>query len=144
MKKLLYFYLALQVSSSIVCFFTLLQFSFIYAIIIIAASLLGIIIPVSILKNMENIQQLQSDIHRLRCNLNELEKIVQGEKDEKERAIPLSGGGEIAVGNWKCIKCGTVNKVGTSRCMSCKAAYSSEENPTDDPSKKKKYNRWGI
>lgn len=141
MKKLLYAHLVLQIVAAILNFIALMSSSVFYAIVLTPISLLGVVIPIAILKNMENSENLNSEVFYLRSRINALEKAIKG-KDEDE--APTEREGDVSFGNWKCVKCGTVNKQGTTRCEGCKAAYSLELNPTQDPNKKKKLNRWGI
>ena len=144
MKKFLYAYIVLQVVSSITSFIALLSVSLVYALIVILVSLIGVAIPIAILKNMESAENLESEIFYLRSRVNALEKAMSASGQQSESGAPAEEYNEVSLGNWKCIKCGTINKQGTSRCERCKAAYSHEFNPTDDPGKKKKLNRWGI
>lgn len=146
MKKFLHLYLGLQIFAAIVNFIAFLQVSFVYAIILAAINLLGVIIPIAILKNIDEIDNMKSELFWLRSDLRQLERDINGEKNSEngdETAQNLKKE-EFAIGTWKCIKCGTVNKQNTSHCSNCKAAYSSHESPTSDPTKPKKLNRWGI
>lgn len=129
--------------SAVISFIALLSVSLIYALILAPISLIGIVIPIAILKNMESTENLDSEVFYLRSRVSALEKAINGKGEEDEEA-PTERLGEVSLGSWKCIKCGTVNKKGTTRCEGCKSAYSHELNPTQDPNKKKKLNRWGI
>ena len=144
MKKLLYVHLVLQIIAAIVNFIALLSSSIFYALVLTPISLLGVVIPIAILKNMENSENLDSEVFYLRSRVNALEKAINGKSEDGEEEAPTEREGDVSFGNWKCIKCGTVNKKGTTRCEGCKAAYSLELNPTQNPNKKKKLNRWGI
>jgi len=143
MKKLLYAYLSLQVFAAVINLLSTLQISAILAVIIFIISLIGVILPIAIIKNLDNIEEIQSEIFRLRQNLRQMERALNGE-DIEDQTVVASTNAEVAGGVWKCIKCGSINKEGTSYCANCKAAYCFENNPTDDPNKKKKLNRWGI
>lgn len=145
MKKLLYVYLTVQIFISVLNFISYLSVSMISAIIALAVSLISIIIPIVLLKYIEISEQMQTELYRLRRDLEELRKELGGIKEEKnDGSSALTQNTEVAIGTWKCIKCGTVNKESTTHCENCKSAYSSEDNPTSDPSKPKKLNRWGI
>ena len=53
---------------------------------------------------------------------------INHDKDEDDYYdyVILQGGiNDTAKGTWECIKCGTVNKSGTTHCDNCKAEYSS-------------------
>ncbi len=144
MKKLLYLHLVLQIVAAIVNFVALLSSSVFYAVVLTPISLLGVVIPIAILRNMESYENLDSEVFYLRSRVDALEKAINGNSKDTESETPTQRDGDVSFGNWKCIKCGTVNKKGTTRCEGCKAAYSLELNPTQDPNKKKKLNRWGI
>lgn len=144
MKKLLYAVIVLQIFAAIVNFIAMLSASVFYAVILTPISLLSVVIPIAILRNMENSENLDSEVFYLRSRVNALEKAISGKSEDNEAEVPTERDGDVSFGNWKCIKCGTVNKKGTTRCDGCKAAYSLELNPTQDPNKKKKLNRWGI
>lgn len=144
MKKLLYVHLVLQIISAIISFIAFLSTSIFYAIVLTPISLVGIVIPIAILKNMENTENLDSEVFYLRARVSALEKAVNSNGESEADKAPTERDGDVSYGSWKCIKCGTVNKKGTTKCEGCKAAYSLELNPTQDPNKKKKLNRWGI
>lgn len=144
MKKLLYAVVVLQIFAAIINFIAYLSNSLLLAIVLTSVSLLSVVIPIAILKNMESSENLESQVFYLRSRVNALEKAINGKSEDSEAEAVTERDGDVSFGSWKCIKCGTVNKKGTTRCEGCKAAYSLELNPTQDPSKKKKLNRWGI
>ncbi len=145
MKKLLYVYITIQMTVGVLNFISLLSISVFYAIFSLFASLISLIIPIILLKYMETTEQMQTELFRLRRNLEDIRQELNGVKEEKNDSSAVSPKNtEVAIGTWKCIKCGAVNKEGTTYCENCKSAYSSEDNPTSDPSKPKKLNRWGI
>lgn len=144
MKKLLYVVIVLQIAAAIVNFMAYLSNSIVHAIVLTAVSLISVVIPIAILRNMESCENLDSQVFYLRSRINALEKAINGKGKDADEETPTQRDGDVSFGSWKCIKCGTVNKEGSTRCEGCKAAYSLELNPTQDPNKKKKLNRWGI
>ncbi len=145
MKKLLYLYLIAQIFVGVLNFISALSVSIFYALFSLIASLISLIIPIILLKYMEISEQMQAELYRLRYNLEELRRELSGIKTDENAEVDADfENAETAIGTWKCIKCGTINKEGTSHCENCKSAYSSEDNPTSDPTKPKRLNRWGI
>ncbi len=142
MKKILYLYLGLELSAAIVALLLSLNSSFILALVSFLAALVGVIIPLAVIKNLDNIEEMQTELFRLRHHITQIENVLEGKAEQEGE--PLSFEEEFAGGTWQCVKCGSVNKEGTSHCSNCKAAYDSYVNPTSDPNKKKKLNRWGI
>ena len=144
MKKLLHILVALQIFSAIVNFIGNLSNSVALAVILAAISLVSVVIPIAILRNTESTEDLDAQVFYLRSRINALEKAINSKSTDSDEGATTEREGDVSYGDWKCLKCGTVNKKGTTRCEGCKAAYSLELNPTQDPSKKKKFNRWGI
>ena len=142
MKKILYLYLGLELAAAILTLLLTLSSSFILALVSFLISLVGIIIPLAVIKNLDNIDEMQTELFRLRHHITQIEKVLEGKAEDEGE--PISFEEEFAGGTWECVKCGTVNKEGTAYCSNCKAAYDSYVNPTADPKKKKKLNRWGI
>lgn len=142
MKKLLYLYLGLELAAALVTLLLSLNSSFILALVSFLISLIGIVIPIAVIKNLDNIDEMQTELFRLRHHITRIENVLEGKAEQD--GDPLSFEEEFAGGTWECVKCGTVNKEGTAYCSNCKAAYDSYVNPTADPNKKKKLNRWGI
>lgn len=142
MKKLMYINLVIQVISIIVSFIAFLGQNIIIAIIFLALSAVGLVVPISILKLMEAENQLKSELFMLRHNMRQMERVL--ELDENIEYKSSLSENESAYGTWKCVKCESVNKMGSAYCAHCGSAYSSDINPTADPNKKKKLNRWGI
>ena len=99
--------------------------------------ILQIALTISVIRNTEDIEQLNEETTWLRTKLKGLENIVNP-YNSPESAVPAAYHGEAARGTWECVKCGTVNKAGTDVCQSCGAAYSAEINPTSNPFAKKK------
>ncbi len=137
MKKLLYILLFLQIISGLYLFFLFLGNNAFVAVVAGFISILQIAITISVIRNTEDIEQLNEETTWLRTKLKELEDIVNP-YNSPESAVPAAYHGEAARGTWECVKCGTVNKAGTDVCQSCGAAYSAEINPTSNPFAKKK------
>lgn len=142
MKKLLYVHLVISAVSIIVGFIPILGYNVIIALIYLALCAVSLVIPISILKMMESEEKMRSEINMLRHNFRQMERTLSLDENIEYQSALM--GGESAYGTWKCVKCGSVNKLGIAYCENCKSAYSSEINPTADPNKKKRTNRWGI
>lgn len=137
MKKLLYILLFLQIISGVYLFFLFLGNNAFAAVVAVFISILQISLTISVIRNTENIEQLNEETTWLRTKLKGLENIVNP-YNSPESAVPAAYHGEAARGTWECVKCGTVNKAGTDACQNCGAAYSAEINPTSNPFAKKK------
>ena len=137
MKKLLYILLFLQIISGVFIFFMLIGSDAFTAVVAGFISILQIALTISVIRNTEDIEQLNEETTWLRTKLKGLENIVNP-YNSPESAVPAAYHGEAARGTWECVKCGTVNKAGTDVCQSCGAAYSAEINPTSNPFAKKK------
>ena len=137
MKKLLYILLFLQIISGVYLFFLFLGNNAFAAVVAVFISILQIALTISVIRNTEDIEQLNEETTWLRTKLKGLENIVNP-YNSPESAVPAAYHGEAARGTWDCVKCGTVNKAGTDVCQSCGAAYSAEINPTSNPFAKKK------
>ena len=137
MKKLLYILLFLQIISGVYLFFLFLGNNAFAAVVAVFISILQIALTISVIRNTEDIEQLNEETTWLRTKLKGLENIVNP-YNSPESAVPAAYHGEAARGTWECVKCGTVNKVGTDACQNCGAAYSAEINPTSNPFAKKK------
>ena len=137
MKKLLYILLFLQIISGVYLFFLFLGNNAFAAVVAVFISILQIALTISVIRNTEDIEQLNEETTWLRTKLKGLENIVNP-YNSPESAVPAAYHGEAARGTWECVKCGTVNKAGTDVCQSCGAAYSAEINPTSNPFAKKK------
>lgn len=137
MKKLLYILLFLQIISGVYLFFLFLGNNAFAAVVAVFISILQIVLTLSVIRNTEDIEQLNEETAWLRTKLKGLENIVNP-YNSPESAVPAAYHGEAARGTWECVKCGTVNKAGTDACQSCGAAYSAAINPTSNPLAKKK------
>ena len=137
MKKLLYILLFLQIISGVYLFFLFLGNNAFAAVVAVFISILQIVLTLSVIRNTEDIEQLNEETTWLRTKLKGLENIVNP-YNSPESAVPAAYHGEAARGTWECVKCGTVNKAGTDVCQNCGAAYSAEINPTSNPFAKKK------
>lgn len=132
MKKLLYILLFLQIISGVYIFFMLIGSDAFTAVLAGFICILQIALTISVIRNTEDIEQLNEETTWLRTKLKELEDVVNP-YNSAESAVPA-----VYRGTWECVKCGTVNKAGTDACQSCGAAYSAEINPTSNPFAKKK------
>ncbi len=138
MKKLLNTLLIVQIISSAISFFVLLSTSILLAIIQLFIGVLVITLTLAVIFNTDDIENLKYELTRLREDLKK-----QKESDNiKENTPPTANYNDTAKGTWECIKCGTVNKAGTTHCTNCKAEYSPYVNPTANPFAKKKISRW--
>ena len=137
MKKLLYILLFLQIISGVYLFFLFLGNNAFAAVVAGFISILQIALTISVIRNTEDIEQLNEETTWLRTKLKGLENMVNP-YNSPESAVPAAYHGEAARGTWECVKCGTVNKAGTDACQSCGAAYSAAINPTSNPYAKKK------
>lgn len=142
MRKLLNIILVIQIIGVITEFFILLFHSVVLCIILTPISLLGIVPTIAIIKNMDDIEDLQYTLNHLRF---ELKQINENEKTEDSTTESLNSNirhRETARGAWECVKCDTVNKEGTDHCSNCGSDYSPFTNPTVNPYEKKKVSRW--
>ena len=137
MKKLLYILLFLQIISGVYLFFLFLGNNAFAAVVAVFISILQMILTLSVIRNTDDIEQLNEETTWLRTKLKRLEEAVNP-YNSPESAVPAAYHGEAARGTWECVKCGTVNKAGTDACQNCGAAYSAAINPTSNPFPKKK------
>lgn len=138
MKKLLNILLVVQIISAAITFFAGLSASVLLAILQLAINVLIIALTLAVIFNIDDIENLKYELTRLREDLKK-----QNEPDNiKENTPPTANYNDTAKGTWECVKCGTVNKAGTTHCSNCKAEYSQFLNPTSNPFAKKKVSRW--
>ncbi|MBO7218283.1 MAG: hypothetical protein J6V50_06225 [Clostridia bacterium] len=143
MKKLLFVTLILQGIGVVFGFFSLLATSFLLAVVELMLGLLGMIPIFAIIRNMEDIEDLDFKLYSLKRDVLLLEEQVNPRTDiEHTYEVPVAHHGEKAKGSWECVKCNTVNKENTERCLNCGAVYSSIYNPTSNPAEKKQVSRW--
>lgn len=142
MRKWLYILLVIEIAASAIGFFILLLNTFWLAFIYIPLSLLGLVPIIAIIHNYDKIEDLSYELNRLKYELKNLTDSKAEEISNETLSVPAVSRKETARGAWECIKCGTVNKEGTTHCMNCKADYSPWDNPTDSPYEKKKLSRW--
>ena len=138
MKKLLIILLIVQAISSAISFFALLSSSIILAIIQLFIGILVVTLTLAVIINTDDIENLKYELTRLREDFRKQDQSYEF----KENAPPTTHYNDTAKGTWECIKCGTVNKAGTTHCTNCAAEYSSYINPTSNPFVKKKISRW--
>lgn len=133
--------MVLQILSAVYLFFFLIGSSVIWAVISAVIAVMQIVLTLSVVINIGDIEELRAETQWLRERMKHLEEFAE---DPRETAVtvPALKNSEISRGVWECIKCGTVNKSGTSQCINCKSEYSSWVNPTDSCAGKKKISRW--
>ena len=143
MKKLLVITLILQGIGVAYGFLILLATSFWLAVVELGLGILGMIPIFAIIKNMEDIEDLDYRLYSLKKDVSILAEQVNPNSDaDYTYEAPSVHRGEKAKGSWECVKCNSVNKENTERCLSCGAAYSSVYNPTSNPAEKKQVSRW--
>jgi len=140
-RKYLNVILILQIIGSIAEFFILLSQSFVLSILLTPISILGIVPTIAIIRNIDAIEELRYDLNKIRYDIKNPDMFSDNDLP-KENTVPSAQHKETARGTWECVKCGTVNKEGTSACYNCKAEYSSFLNPTASPYETKKVSRW--
>lgn len=92
-----------------------------FALLILAISLIISVPFFALVQAMEHIEELQEQVWQLHGRLNRLSTAESSDTaTPKEPPLP---GGRKALANWTCQKCGAGNKAGTDRCDSCGAAY---------------------
>ena len=114
MKKLLYVLLVIEIVLSVAAFFMMLQTSLFSAIFLGGLNALTLVPIIALIQNINSIDNLSYDMSKLRYKVKTLEDIVNKDIPKEEKLAETYAGG--AIGNWECIKCGTVNKEGTIRC----------------------------
>ena len=139
MKKLLYILLIIEIILATVAFLMLLYTSVFAAIFLSALNLLTLVPIIAIIHNIDDIDDLYYQMSKLRYKVKVLEDIVNMDAPENEK--PTEAIAPYSTGNWVCIKCGTINKMGTNHCENCKAQYS-VDCPTTSPNEKKKVSRF--
>lgn len=140
MKKLLVLILVLQISGALLTFFSQIGTQPALAVINGLLALLPAVITVAVLVCLDRTELLSGEISELRYMLKKLGDRENPRGDYSSN--PSAEYKETALGTWECVKCGTVNKEGTSFCSNCKAEYSPWVNPTKSPYEKKKVSRW--
>ena len=141
MRILLYILLGINILALAVAFIMMLTASPVYAVIILLLGILEIVPIIAIISCLDDIEKLKGENTMLSYRLKKLENETLPE-ETVHNSYPELIHGDTAKAVWKCVKCGTVNKAGTTHCSNCKAPYSPFINPTDDPYKKKKRSRW--
>lgn len=142
-KKLLWFLLVLQGFGVVISFFALLSTNWFYAVVVLGLGILSLMPIIAILICLYRIDDLIEENYALRYKIKSLEDNVNVERELQNPTHPELDRLVDAQATWDCVKCGTVNKAGTTRCLNCKAEYSPIVNPTYYPTKKKpKVSRW--
>ena len=141
MRKLLYIHLTINIITLAIAFIMSLVASPIYAILILFLGILSLVPIFAIISCLDDIEKLKDENTMLSYRLKRIENETQPQ-ETVHNSYPELTHGETARAVWECVKCGTVNKAGTTQCSHCKAPYSPFINPTDDPLKKKKRSRW--
>ena len=141
MRILLYTLLGINILALAVAFIMMLTASPIYAVIILLLGILEIVPIIAIISCLDDIEKLKGENTMLSYRLKKLENETLPE-ETVHNSYPELIHGDTAKAVWECVKCGTVNKKGTSECSNCKAEYSPWTNPTDSEFSKKKISRW--
>ncbi len=141
MRKLLIILLVINIITLAIAFIMSLVASPLYAILLLLLGILELIPIIAIISCLDDIEKLKQENAMLSYRLKKLENEALPEKTV-HNSFPELTHGEAARAVWECVKCGTVNKAGTTQCSNCRAPYSPFINPTDDPTKKKKRSRW--
>ena len=142
MKKLLYIILVIEVLATAFNFFVNLDVSANFAFINLVLNILSIVPIIAIIANIDSIERLREKLNCVRYNIKALADEKNPPKKAEQSAPPIRKNIQTARGTWECLKCGTINKEGTSSCSNCKADYSVWDNPTDSPSNKKILSCW--
>lgn len=143
MKKILWFLLGFNFLGLAITFFALLTTNWFYAIIVLVLGSLGLVPLYALISCLYRIDKLEDDNYVLQYKIKCLEDDINGERKVDNATHPELERLVDAEATWDCVKCGTVNKAGTTRCSNCKAEYSPIVNPTHYPTKKKpKVSRW--
>ena len=135
MKILLKILLVLQIISAVIVFFATMTSSIILSILTLFGAILEIALTVAVIYCLDNIEDLSSDFYYLQRKVKELENGIDPIKAAHH--TPAVNHSEESKKTWKCIKCETVNKAGTTHCEKCGAEYSSIVNPTYDSNPEK-------
>ncbi len=139
MKKLLYLLLIVKLFSVVYTFFSVLGTDLGLAIITLALGVLELALIITVIRNTDNIDRLFETVDRIKYTMSPKAKSETKSNSVKPH-IPKKV--EVARGEWDCVKCGTINKTGTSHCSNCNAEYSAWTNPTLSPYTEKKYSKW--
>ena len=142
MRKFLYIQLIINILAVSYGFFTLLGASVLYALLFLGLGILSLVPTIALISCLDGVEKLEEENAMLSYRLKKLENEILQPDTVTETSYPELKHGDTSRAVWECIKCGTVNKEGTSHCSNCKAEYSPFINPTDDPTKKKKLSRW--
>ena len=141
MKKLLYLIFALEIAGVIFGFIAGLSVSFVYACLYAAFGLVGVVPTYALIKCLDYIDELKSDVYRLEMNVREIKKELP---QDNEEAVYSYGEkrNETAPYPWICTKCDSINKEGITTCATCGADFNSAIHPPLKKAKKKKPCRW--
>ncbi|MBR7133275.1 MAG: zinc finger Ran-binding domain-containing family 2 protein [Clostridia bacterium] len=144
-KVFLYIGLCIDIIGGSILFLMLIANSFLLAVTTAIGFIINIALTLAVLGLLNDFEDLQYSLRRLQ----EKVRLIEDENRAVQNDItppppPASDHTEAAIGTWECVKCGTVNKAGTSFCSNCRAEYSAVLNPTDNPlaKRKKKMSRW--
>lgn len=135
MKKLLTVLLVLQIISVALIFLVTLAVSIFSALVSLIAGILQIVLTYSVIYCLDNIDDLNSTVRLVHNKLFTLNNELNPIKIAYQS--PPVNVGEKSENSWQCVKCGTVNKEGTSHCENCGTEYSPSVNPTFTPNPKK-------
>ena len=139
MKKLLYVLLIINIISITIGFIILLPISVLLALLYLTIAALSLVPTIAVIRLLDDIELMQDNITHLYNKLHKLENLNQNETSENPE--PAARHGEEAKPPWKCVKCGTVNKAGTTNCSNCDNEFSPTLNQTFH-SNPKALSRW--
>ena len=131
--------LVLQVFVGSWCFIALLPQSLLTALLYLFFTILQSALTVVVILHCNELEGVWYEIERLRYAVRELQKSAE---TGEEIVYSAENPADLAKNTWECIKCGTVNKGGTTHCDHCGAAYLTDVYPTDDTTVKRKMSRW--
>ncbi len=129
MKKILYILLAINIFALAIAFFMLLSKSLWLAFVYLGIGAIGLVPTLAIIRCLDDVEDLHYQVTVL---YEKLRKFENGNQEEIpfQNPEPFAHYGDKSDLTWKCIKCDTINKAGTTNCSNCNAEYSQELNPT--------------
>ncbi len=134
MKILLFILLALQAISTVIVFISFLPISIFTAIICLLLGILQAVLTLAVISDLSDIENIKADMSLVFSKLYKLEESIN--PVDVSYDTPSANEGITSEKSWKCIKCGTINKSGSSRCSNCNDSFS-YLNPTYDPNPSK-------
>lgn len=127
--------IVIQLIADVVASLALLGQNFLLAILGLALALLSLVPLIALLRCMEDVSDLQSEVYSLRNRLHRLEGQLAAPEDRPVAGAFVSEAPQskmTARERWTCSKCGSVNRAGINACESCGARYSFEQQKITD------------